>query len=302
MLNTIVAVLFPLIALIALGYGLKRSEWLNLSFWQGAEKLNYYVMFPIMLFMSLASASIQLAVIQDVIIMLSIVTLLTCMILYVCKVVFKIPVSRFGVYVQSILRFNSYIGIALIGGLFHQPGMAIFAIILVFFIPLVNVISVLSLTDVKHLTLQSIFINIIKNPLILGCLAGGAFNWSGLSLWVGIEQLFKLLAACSLPLGLLCVGAALRFQGIRADLGCLATTTFVRMLLMPLFAYFMCQWMGLNTLTTQVITVFFALPTASASYILTKVYGGDSKLMASIITVQTVIAAVTLMLVLSLMH
>lgn len=302
MLHIIITVLFPLIALIALGYGLKRSDWLSLSFWQGAEKLNYYVMFPIMLFMSLATASVQLDVVQDVIKILIIMTILSCLVLYACKALFTIPVARFGVYVQSILRFNSYIGIALISGLFQQAGMAIFAIILVFFIPLVNVISVLSLTDIKHLSPRSIIFNISKNPLILGCLVGGAFNATGLGLWAGLEQLFKLLAACSLPLGLMCVGAALRFEGVRADLTRLGVTTGIRMLLMPLLAYMLCQWMGLNTLTTHVITVFFALPTASASYILTKVYGGDSELMASVITVQTVVAAFSLMLVLTLMH
>jgi malonate transporter and related proteins len=302
MFQTILIVLCPLIALIALGYGLKRSKWLSLEFWQGAEKLNYYVMFPIMLFMSLASAQLQLNVIQDVLQTLSIITVITCIVLYICKSLFHIPISRFGVYVQSTLRFNSYIGIALISGLFQQAGMAIFAIIMVFFIPLVNVISVVSLTDIQRLSLKNILINVFKNPLILGCLAGGAFNWSGLNLWAGFDQLFKLLAACSLPLGLMCVGAALRFKGIRSHIMRLSTTTAVRMLLMPIFGYVMCRWMGLDTLSTQVITVFFALPTASASYILTKVYGGDSDLMASIITIQTVVSAISLMLILSLMH
>ena len=43
-------------------------------------------------------------------------------------------------------------------------------------------------------------------------------------------------------------------------------------------------------LETQIIVLFFALPTASSAYILTKVLGGDSRLMASIISIQTVVA------------
>ena len=38
--------LFPLIALIVVGYVLKRTAYLNDGFWAGAEKLNYYILFP----------------------------------------------------------------------------------------------------------------------------------------------------------------------------------------------------------------------------------------------------------------
>ena len=62
-------------------------------------------------------------------------------------------------------------------------------------------------------------------------------------------------------------------------------------------AYAVCMWFGLPSLQTQILVIFFALPTASASYILTKVLGGDSQLMAAVISFQTLCAAVTLPLV-----
>jgi predicted permease len=65
MLHTIFSVLFPLIALITLGYTLKQRQWLEDGFWRGAEKLNYYVLFPIMLFLNLATAQIQIDIIQE---------------------------------------------------------------------------------------------------------------------------------------------------------------------------------------------------------------------------------------------
>lgn len=68
---------------------------------------------------------------------------------------------------------------------------------------------------------------------------------------------------------------------------------------MPLAAFFVCQLFDIDPLTTQVLVLFFALPTASASYVLTRVYGGDSQFMASIISMQTVVAAGSLMLILS---
>ena len=68
-------------------------------------------------------------------------------------------------------------------------------------------------------------------------------------------------------------------------------------LAVPALAYAVCTWYGLPSLQTQILVIFFALPTASASYILTKVLGGDSQLMAAVISFQTLCAAVTLPLV-----
>ena len=54
-------------------------------------------------------------------------------------------------------------------------------------------------------------------------------------------------------------------------------------------------------LESQILVLFFALPTASAAYVLTQVLGGDSRLMATIISLQTVFAALTLPIVLWLL-
>ena len=41
--------LFPLLALILGGNILERTKFLTDGFWSGAEKLNYYLLFPAML-------------------------------------------------------------------------------------------------------------------------------------------------------------------------------------------------------------------------------------------------------------
>lgn len=299
MFHTILTVLFPLIALIALGYGLRQSNWLDDGFWRGTEKLNYYVLFPAMLFINLAVAKIQLNVIQDVVVVCSLIVVLVSGILYSLKAFYHIQIAQFGVYVQSTLRFNTYIGIAIVSTLFQQQGMAVFAVIMVFFIPLVNVISVLAFTRPSDMQVTKIFISLLKNPLIGGCLVGGLYNLSGFSLWQGAEQLLKQIAMCSLPLGLMCVGAALRFRGLKSDFGRIAYSTIGRMLCMPILAFAVCALIEVPMLTQQILVLFFALPTASASYILTRVYGGDSELMASVISIQTVVAALSLFILLS---
>ena len=298
----ILVALFPLIALIATGYFVKRTVFVEDSFWQGAEKLNYYVLFPAMLFANLADAEIKLSAIQNVVVTLSIVFFIGLITLYALKAIYKTRTQQFGVYVQSNLRFNSYIGIAVVAALFHQPGMTIFAILLVLGIPIVNIFSVLALTHSGKMNPLQVFISLLKNPLIVGALSGGIFNLSGLQVWDGLSAFLKQLALCSLPLGLMCVGAALSFKGLGSNLVPLWGNTISRLILMPVLAYITCVFLKIPQLEMQVLVLFFALPTASSAYILTKVLGGDSQLMAGVISLQTLIAAFTLPFVLFIIY
>ncbi|WP_445661064.1 AEC family transporter [Acinetobacter sp. F16] len=298
----VVMALFPLIMLIAMGYIFKRTQFLTDEFWRGAEKLNYLILFPVLLFNNLAYIKLELATITQVLLALFIIIIITALTLWVAKAFFHIPIARFGVYVQSQIRFNTYIGLSIMSLLFGAQGMQMFAMMIALAIPLVNVISVLAFSQGQGLKPAQILFSLIKNPLILGCLVGIIFNLLQLSLFSGLEQLFKILASMSLPLGLICVGAALQFADLKHDYSRLLLNTVGRLIVVPGLAYLICYALNLNQFETIVLVVFFALPTASASYILTRYFNGDSQLMAGIISLQTLCFAVTfpvLMLLLS---
>lgn len=298
----VVMALFPLIMLIAMGYLFKRTQFLTDEFWRGAEKLNYLILFPVLLFNNLAYIKLELATITQVLLALFIIIIITALTLWVAKAFFHIPIARFGVYVQSQIRFNTYIGLSIMSLLFGAQGMQMFAMMIALAIPLVNVISVLAFSQGQGLKPAQILFSLIKNPLILGCLVGIIFNLLQLSLFSGLEQLFKILASMSLPLGLICVGAALQFADLKHDYSRLLLNTVGRLMVVPGLAYLICYALNLNQFETIVLVVFFALPTASASYILTRYFNGDSQLMAGIISLQTLCFAVTfpvLMLLLS---
>jgi len=67
-------------------------------------------------------------------------------------------------------------------------------------------------------------------------------------------------------------------------------------------AYGVARLTGLPTMETTILVLFFALPTAPTAYVLTRQLGGDSHLMAGIITLQTLLAAASLPLILLLLE
>lgn len=297
----IVMALFPLIILIAMGYLLKQTRFVTDEFWGNSEKLNYFILFPVLLFLNLASVELNLATISSVLTVLVLAIFIAALLLFILKKIYVIPVQRFGVYMQSQVRFNTYIGLSLMASLFGPKGMQMFAMLIAIAIPLVNILSVLALSSLSWSTLGRTIISITKNPLILGCIVGVAFNLLDLKLIHSVEQLFKLLAAMSLPLGLFSVGAALQFDQFKTHSSRLLMNVFGRLVLMPLLAYGLCQIFGLSRLDSMIVVTFFMLPTASASYILTRVYQGDHALMAAVISLQTLCFAVSFPVLMSLL-
>lgn len=293
--------LWPLFALIVAGYYLRRWEFPNEAFWPGAERLNYFILFPALLFSSLATAPLDNPALPRLALAVMLGLGLAWLALLLLRRLRGWPAGRFGAFSQGALRFNTYLGLAAVGSLFGQAGLTLAALMLALMVPTVNVLSVWSLTAERGVSARSLLLPILKNPLILACLGGALVNLSGLGLPGGSGRLLGLLAAASLPLGLLCVGAALKPERLGGEIPALAWNSVLRLLGMPLLAWAVAYGLQLPALESGVLVLFFALPTAPTAYVLTRQLGGDSQLMAGIITLQTLLAAASLVGILLLL-
>ncbi|WP_235576621.1 AEC family transporter [Pseudomonas taeanensis] len=292
--------LWPLFALIVAGYYLRRWEFPNEAFWPGAERLNYFMLFPALLFSSLASAPLDNPALPRLALAVMLGLGFGWLALLLLRRLRGWSAGRFGAFTQGALRFNTYLGLAAIGSLFGQEGLTLAALMLALMVPTVNVLSVWSLTAERGVSARSLLLPVLKNPLILACLGGVLLNLSGLGLPGGSDRLLGLLAAASLPLGLLCVGAALKPEQLGGEIPALAWNSVLRLLAMPLLAWAVAYGLNLPAMESSVLVLFFALPTAPTAYVLTRQLGGDSQLMAGLITLQTLLAAASLPLLLTL--
>lgn len=295
-------ILFPSIALIGLGFYLFQSRMLNAEFWNGAEKLNYYILFPSLLFSSLAHANINMGHIDSILMVIFIVMAIVLGSVYTFALFKKIPVTETGVYVQSLIRFNTYIGLSIATTLNNPEIKSILVNILAIAIPFVNVISILSLTPKNQLKIKNIFLSLIKNPLISSCLLGITFNLCNIPIWNGFTGLLNAFSSSSLMLGLLCVGTAIQLKGMKEYLAQSIIISALRLLLIPFIAWLSIQFFDLNHEAIVAIMIFFAIPTASSAYILTKLLKGNYQLMASVISLQTILSVFSLAIILSLLQ
>lgn len=294
-------ILFPSIALIGLGFYLFQSRMLNAEFWNGAEKLNYYILFPSLLFSSLAHANINMGHIDSILMVIFIVMAIVLGSVYAFALFKKIPVTETGVYVQSLIRFNTYIGLSIATTLNNPEIKSILVNILAIAIPFVNVISILSLTPKNQLKIKNILLSLIKNPLISSCLLGITFNLCNIPIWNGFTGLLNAFSSSSLMLGLLCVGTAIQLKGMKKYLAQSIIISALRLLLIPFIAWLSIHFFDLNHEAIVAIMIFFAIPTASSAYILTKLLKGNYQLMASVISLQTILSVFSLAIILSLL-
>ena len=293
--------LWPLFALIVGGYALRALRFAGDEFWPTAERLNYFVLFPALLFSNLATAPLTNPALPRLALAVLLGLGIAWLGLLLCKRLRGWSAARFGAISQGVLRFNTYLGLAAVGSLYGKDGLTLAALMLAMMVPAVNLLSVWALTAEQGVSARQLLLPIARNPLILACAGGALVNLLGIGLPGGSDRLLSLLATASLPLGLLCVGAALRPQQLAGEAPALAWNCAIRLLLMPLLAYAVARLLALPPLAASVLVLFFALPTAPTAYVLTRQLGGDSQLMAGIITLQTLFAAASLLLVLGLL-
>ncbi len=202
---------------------------------------------------------------------------------------------------QGGVRFNNYVGVTIAAGLFGAQGIAIAAVCNAAIIPTVNILCVLVFArfGATRLSLGGLARQIAANPLVLACAGGILLQALGIGLPPGIEPALRALGQASLPLGLLCVGAALDFGTARRWVQPMLAASGAKFLLMPAATVLASLAFGLSGAAASAALLFQALPTASSAYIMARQLGGDAPLMAGITATQTVLAAFAIPLVLA---
>jgi malonate transporter and related proteins len=258
----ILLTIWPLFALICLGHALARRGFPDPAFWPAAERINYILLFPALLLVSLADAPLRNPEVLRLGGAAVTLILIAAPGLALWRRMRPLPAARFGPLLQGILRFNTYLGLAILAALAGPTGIERAALYLALAVPLVNVLSILALTDPGPARAPLKLLRIMAaNPLILACLAGIALALTGTGLPFGSARLLDLMAQASLPLGLLCVGAALQPAALRRDGLTLGITSALRLLVMPLLALLVARLFTLGATETLVLIVFAAMAT-----------------------------------------
>lgn len=293
--------LLPVTVLIVFGGILRRLPgFRSEEFWAGAEKLAYYCLLPVLLFTSVAEVDVGHVPLARLAAALVIPTVFVSMGIVVFRRVVARDLPAFTSVLQGGIRFNTYIGLSLAASLFGAEGSAVAAIVAAILVPTVNIVSSLGFEFLRTgpTSLLALLRAIVTNPLVLGCAVGAVANLTGFGLPSVLASVLDPLAAASLPIGLLCVGAGLRTFSMRAHARAFVVSTVIKLIVLPGLSVLTLWALSVTSVPALVGLIFQSIATASSGYVMARQLGGDAKLMAALIAGQTVVMLLTLPVVL----
>jgi len=300
-MSPILLAVVPIFGLILVGFALRRMEFPGPGFWPVSERLTYYVLFPALLVGGLSGRDFDQSAAGLAAVLFVSICLAAGGLLAVRR---WLPVSgpAFTSVFQGAIRPNAYVGMSVAAALLGPDWMTLSAVALLTLIPLVNVLCVLVLA--RHGSngggVRRTALELARNPLILACVAGFALNGLDMALPAVVDDLLAIMGKAALPMGLLAVGAGLRGEGLRDSVLPMAAASAIHLVLLPLIAFGSAQALGLDAVSRQAALIYTAVPVSVSAFILARQMGGDHRLMALIITAQTLVSALTLPLVLAL--
>jgi len=286
--------LSPVMALIIIGYLLRKTAFLPDAAWGGIEKLTYYILFPSLLIYTLSRQNLQGSDWHSMLLVIVGTLLSAAMLLVLWHLLSRSHSdATFTSVFQGGVRFNTYIALAAAQGLYGAAGLAAGSVVVGFMVVLINIacVSVFVIWGNNAArSIQAFGRELLINPLIIACIIGWGLGLSGLGLPGFSEEILEIIGRAALPLGLLAVGAALRLDMIKGHSGAIVKSSLVQFLLKPAMAATLIHYSGLNGVAAVVLILVFMTPTAPSAYILARQLGGDTETMASIVTMQTIMA------------
>ncbi|MGL4325507.1 MAG: AEC family transporter [Beijerinckiaceae bacterium] len=300
-MSVLAEALVPVFLVIAIGWATKVSGVLKRSAWEGFEQVTYYVLFPALIGGTLAMTDLSTVPLARMggAMALSVIVMAALLLITrpLMQTYLRIDGPAFCSIFQGSTRWNSFVAIALAADMFGKQGLALAAVASVAMIPLLNIMAVLvhaRYASGKPAAPRALAMTLIKNPFIWSTLLGIGWNLLAIPMPKFGAVTLDIVGRAALSAGLLCVGAGLELTRIRHAGLPLVISIVPKLILMPLIATTLAKLFGVTGAAYTVTLIGASVPAASASYLLARQLGGDHAFMAEILSVQTLLAVLTI--------
>ena len=210
-------VTFPIFLVMVIGWVLHQIGMLDEHFVTVANRFNFKVTLPFMLFRDIASVDIWEVFDLKFVLFCAIVSTICFWSIWGLTKVFLKDKSMRGAFVQASFRSSAAVmGLAFISNIYGSSAMG--PLMIIGAVPLYNIYSVIVLTfeaqeEVENGggKIREAIINIAKNPIILSIFAGLIVAMLGIHFPMLVDKTINMVAQLATPLALIVLGAG--FEG-----------------------------------------------------------------------------------------
>lgn len=290
---------FPIFLVILIGWFLKQIKLLDDHFVTVANKFNFTVTLPALVFKDLAAANVREDFDGGYVLFCAAVTTISFFTIWGLTKFFMKEKSMRGAFVQAAFRSSAAIlGFAFIQNIYGESRLA--SLMIIGTVPLFNIYSVIVLTfegegieNQKGKIVASIR-NICTNPIILAIIAGVIVSLLRLEFPVILNKTILYLSNMATPLALIALGAGFEGKEAIAKIKPTIGASIIKLLILPLVFLPVAIHMGYTGEKMVALVIMLGSPTTTSCYIMAKNMHNDGVLTSSIVVMTTLLASVTL--------
>lgn len=292
----------PIFLVMVIGWALKQIGMLNDNFVTVANKFNYKVTLPFMLFRDLSGVDIRADFDLKFVLFCAISSSICFWTIWGCTKLFLKDKNLRGAFVQASFRSSAAVmGLAFINNIYGSSAMG--PMMIIGAVPLYNIYSVLVLVFEAQTEegaqrdtgkLKEACVNILKNPIILSIFLGVAVAFLGIDFPVIVDKTVNSVAQMATPLALVGLGAGYEGRKALAKMKPTLWASAIKLVIQPLIFIPIAAYMGFTGEKMIAILIMLAAPATPSCYIMAKNMKNDGVLTASIVVMTTLLAAFTL--------
>ena len=226
----------PMFLLLAAGFLSRKAGVLTREDAPRFNKVAFRIFLPCLLFYNIYCSDLS-AVVKPGLIIYAVCGVLLVFFAAFLSVQRLVPREDWkGVIAQGIFRSNFVImGIPIAQALVGPDQLGAVTVLIAVVVPLFNFLSVYVLERFRggNVHYGQVFLEVVKNPLIVSSLLGIAFQLLGIRLPKLLEQTVSSLSVIASPLQLFLLGAFFRFDGLGRYARPLAAVTVVKLFVTP---------------------------------------------------------------------
>lgn len=293
----------PLFLLIALGFFLRKIKVLDAGFLKTANKFNFKVTLPVLLFVDLSTTEIRETFDLKFLLFCAAATSIAFWGTWGLSKIFVKDRNIRGEFVQACYRSSAAVmGLALIQNIYGSSGMA--GMMMLGCVPLYNVYAVILLQtespDAEKGSgegrVRKALLGILTNPIVIGIVLGLVVSLLGIKFPTIIQKALDYVARLATPLALICIGADFSLNDAFKKIRYSAVASAVKILILPVIFTTIAILMGYRMEKLVAIFIMLAGPTTPSCFIMAKQYGFEGTVTSSTVVLTTLFTSVTLTL------
>lgn len=295
-------VTLPVFLVMVLGWGLRQTGMLNDNFVTAANKFNFDVTLPFLLFQDIASVDIKEVFDLKYVLFCAAASSVCFWLIWGGAKLFLKDKQMTGAFVQASFRSSAAVlGLAFIQNLYGQSAMG--PLMIIGAVPLYNIYSVIVLTfegeQEKNLDrsgkIHEACINILKNHIIISIILGLAVSVCGVQLPTLVNKTVGNIAQMATPLALVTLGAGFEGRKALAKIKPTLAASFIKLILQAAVFVPIAVAMGYTGEKLIAILIMLAAPATPSCYIMARSMNNDGALTASIVVMTTLLSTFTLL-------